>query len=587
MRQTLNSFSPARLRDAAYALVIATLALAAVPATSGQEPEQEADSSSSSRPYDADFGETINIKVINVPAYVTDKKGNPVRGLSKDDFILLEDGQPVSLTNFYEVSEGERLGEDGRSAPRPDPLRAAEPELIRRQPRVPDDERLYLVVYVDHFNIRPFNRNRIFRYVREFLREHVDRDDEVMLVSYNRSVKIERTFTRDAQLISRALFELETHTGGRTNYDSDRRDLLRQMMDDEDPLRVQGLIRLHAEQIYNDMQFTLDGLKEIVGSLGGLPGRKAVLYVSDGLPHRAGDDMFQAMAERFRDDFGSVRLDSLQFDSTRRLRDITDTANANNVAFYTMDATGLMGRTSLGAEYQASFTSPHIDSIANQNMQSTIQMMADETGGQFIVNTNNFDDGFDRFGSDFNNYYSLGFSPSHAGSGRRYKLECKVKVRGLRCRTKQNYRDKSIETEMADTTLAALRFGYERNPLGITLAKTDEIASDDGLYTVHLDARIPLDNIVLLPTSDGKMYYSRVRAWVQAADSKGGLSDVGSTMIPIEVRAEDIDAIEGTHWTYTMPLRVRAGDQRISISIRDDLAGTSSVLSRVVTAGSS
>ena len=311
---------PSSARSLSLLLLLILMGSASVLAQSGDEP------------LNTDFGETINIKVINVPVYVTDKKGNPIRGLTKEDFILLEDGKPVNLTNFYEVSDGRRLGEEGEPV-EVDPLRATEPELIRRRPKVPDDQMLHVIVYVDHFNIRPFNRNRVFRFVREFLRKHVDRDDRVMLVSYNRSVKVERPFTSDAQVISRALFELEKHTGGRTNYDSERRDLLRDMMDNEVPQQVESRVRLQAESIYNDMQFTLDGLKDMVTSLSGLPGRKALLYVSDGLPQRAGDDLFQAAAERFPDQFGSMRLDALQFDSTRRLSDIANTAAANNVAF--------------------------------------------------------------------------------------------------------------------------------------------------------------------------------------------------------------------------------------------------------------
>ncbi|MEM1246381.1 MAG: VWA domain-containing protein [Acidobacteriota bacterium] len=544
---------------------------------------------SNDAPLNTDFGETINIKVISVPVYVTDKKGNPIRGLEKEDFILLEDGKPVNLTNFYEVSDGRRLGEEGEPVEAPDPLRASEPELIQRRPQVPDDQMLHVIVYVDHFNIRPFNRNRVFRFVREFLRKHVDRDDRVMLASYNRSVKVERPFTSDAQVISRALFELEKHTGGRTNYDSERRDLLRDMMDTQYPSQVESRVRLQAESIFNDMQFTLDGLKDMVTSLSGLPGRKALLYVSDGLPQRAGDDLFQAAAERFPDQFGSMRLDALQFDSTRRLSDIANTAAANNVAFYTMDATGLLGRSSLGAEYQANFTSVNIDSIAAQNMQSSIQFLADETGGQFIVNTNNFDDGFDRFGSDFANYYSLGFSPGHAGSGRRYDLKCRLKEKrkGVVCRTKRSYRDKSVETEMGDVTLASLRYGYERNPLGVKLVKRDEIASDNDQFTIHVDAQIPLDNIVLIPRAAGEVYEASIRVWVQAQDSKGGLSDVTAQRVPIEIPRADIEAIKGKYWAYTMPMRVRAGDQKIAVTVRDDLAGKSSVVSRVMSAGSS
>lgn len=587
MRHSFHRSQPFR------ALSGATLALLSLLAVGGASPagaqERSATRSQRADALETDFGETINIKVINVPVYVTDKKGNPIKGLTKDDFELLEDGKPVHLTNFYEISDGKKLGEDGEVAPAPDPLRAAEPELIRQRPRVPDQDLLHLVVYVDHFNIRPFNRNRVFRHVREFLREKLTRDDRVMLVSYNRSIKVERPFTSDSQLVSRALFELETHTGGRTNYDSDRRDLLQEMMNNENPLQMQGRVRLFAESVWNDLQFTLDGLKEMATSLGGLPGRKAVLYVSDGLPHRAGEDLFVAASERYPDEFGgSLRLDSLQFDASRRLTDIARTASANNVAFYTMDATGLMGRQSTGAEYQASFVSTNIDSIATQNMQSSIQFLSDETGGQFIVNTNNFDDGFERFGSDFSNYYSLGYTPGHAGSGRLYKLECKlkVKIKGVRCRSKQSYRDKSIETEMVDTVLASLTFDYERNPLEIKLIKRDEIPADNGQYTIHVDAQIPLDRIVLIPRAEGDLYQARVRVWVQAQDSKGGVSDVTQNEVKIEIPAADMEKIAGRHWTYSMPLRVRGGDQRLAIGVRDDLAGKSSILSRIVTAGS-
>ena len=51
--------------------------------------------------------ESIDVKVINVDVVVTDKKGNAVTGLTKDDFELFENGQPKLITNFYEV-EGKK-----------------------------------------------------------------------------------------------------------------------------------------------------------------------------------------------------------------------------------------------------------------------------------------------------------------------------------------------------------------------------------------------------------------------------------------------------------------------------------------------
>jgi len=40
---------------------------------------------------------------------------------------------------------------------------------------VPEDQRLYLIVYIDNFNIHPFNRNRVMRELRGRLMELLTR----------------------------------------------------------------------------------------------------------------------------------------------------------------------------------------------------------------------------------------------------------------------------------------------------------------------------------------------------------------------------------------------------------------------------
>src|SRR5207247_6580101 len=43
---------------------------------------------------------SVDVKVVNVDVSVTDGSGKPVSGLTKDDFEVLEDGQPQAITNF-------------------------------------------------------------------------------------------------------------------------------------------------------------------------------------------------------------------------------------------------------------------------------------------------------------------------------------------------------------------------------------------------------------------------------------------------------------------------------------------------------
>src|SRR2546430_16034556 len=47
--------------------------------------------------------EKIDVSVVNVDVTVTDRAGYPVRGLTRDDFDVYEDGKPQKITNFYAV----------------------------------------------------------------------------------------------------------------------------------------------------------------------------------------------------------------------------------------------------------------------------------------------------------------------------------------------------------------------------------------------------------------------------------------------------------------------------------------------------
>src|SRR4051794_1155751 len=52
------------------------------------------------------FGESIDVRLVNVEAVVTDSTGKLVRGLSAADFRLLVDGREVPVEYFTEVAEG-------------------------------------------------------------------------------------------------------------------------------------------------------------------------------------------------------------------------------------------------------------------------------------------------------------------------------------------------------------------------------------------------------------------------------------------------------------------------------------------------
>ena len=54
----------------------------------------------------APLTERIEVSVVNVDVSVSGADGQPVPGLSRDDFEVLDDGRRQQITNFYAVSGG-------------------------------------------------------------------------------------------------------------------------------------------------------------------------------------------------------------------------------------------------------------------------------------------------------------------------------------------------------------------------------------------------------------------------------------------------------------------------------------------------
>lgn len=571
-------------------LLAVLVALAAPTVSHGQPPEtgdsnevEKGERSANESGTDDLFFETVEVNLVNVEVYVTDKKGEPIKGLTKDDFEILEDKRPVKITNFYVMEEGRPV------VPKP-AVDAPSPAVPGEAPPIdliPEEQKLFLVIYVDNFNIRPFNRNRVFGRVREFLREKVEAVDQVMLVSYDRSLKIRHPFTNDPAIIARSLFELETLTGHAVHKDSDRRDLLRDIDEAENIDEVRYRVTQYAESLYNDLRFSLSSLKELVGSLGGVEGRKAVLYVSDGLEMIQGEDLFHAMQQKFND--GSALSRTQDFNASRDFTQLTTQANANRVSFYTVDAAGLRVSSTTSADFRG-LTSPGlgtlVDTIHFSNLQAPLIFMAQRTGGRALYNTNDIGDGLTKIARDFDTYYSLGYNPGHVGDGRyhRIRVQLKEKRKGVRIRHRDGYRDKSRTTRIADATTSTLMYGFERNPLSIEVKVGQGTPGERGHFVMPIAIMVPLGKISLVPRDD--FHQGRVKLYFTAMDGEGRTSDMQEVPIDIRIPNGEVDIARGKSYVYTVELQMRRGENRLAIAVRDEIGSTESLVSQFVLAGS-
>jgi len=137
------------------------------------------------------LGESIEVSIVNVDVFVTDRDGQRVHGLKKEDFEIFEDGKRQAITNFAEYSGTPSTGQVDVTA-------AKEPQKAPRQKRT-------IVVFIDRFTLPQFSSTPMFSAIRSFLREVVRPGDAVTIVSWRRQVVTRLPFTDNLDAIERVL----------------------------------------------------------------------------------------------------------------------------------------------------------------------------------------------------------------------------------------------------------------------------------------------------------------------------------------------------------------------------------------------
>ena len=319
---------------------------------------------------------------------------------------------------------------------------------------------------------------------------------------------------------------------------------------------------------------SLNSLGELVSSLGGLAGRKAVFYVSSGLMQNPGLGVLKYLGDLCPHLEHNTTQHMWEFDETSQLEDLTARANANRVTLYTLDGAGLRADASTTVDFDDMRFRP--SSLTNRlrtaNLQGSLQFLAEQTGGRAIVNTNRPFDDLAEAAVDFDSFYSLGFTPSREADGRAHQLEVELRTkRKVDLRFRKVYRDKPLDERLGDRLMATLRFGVDHNPLAVTAAAGTPVEAGDREYEVPVHIRLPADRLV---TTGQEGAMSRVRVFLAAEDGRGRRTALKERTIELPGASPKGPA----EHVMTVTMRLREGPHRIGIGVRDEVGVELSLL---------
>ncbi|HEX3131229.1 MAG TPA: VWA domain-containing protein [Thermoanaerobaculia bacterium] len=537
---------------------------------------------------DPTFYESIDVNVANVEVYVTDKQGKRVQGLTKDDFLVFEDGQPVEITNFFAMSEGKAVAEE-------EPELTETPKPAAANPAVPkpDAQRLYLAIFLDNRTLVPATRKRVLDSVKELV-SRLQPGDRILLAGYDNSVVIRQGLTNDPEALAAAIEEVSRAAAGGASRDSERQRILRQI-DASDPVdgpqggetqRAQAAIII-AQQLYQDIKLfgtsqldetraALHALEQFVDSLAGLPGRKAVLYVSGGMSLRPAEALMRAWETKFGSLGASVGFspfDGRRDDATPFLKDLIDHANANRVTFYALGSTTEL--SGLSAESTASTVlTTEMAVTERMNLQSSLEMIADGTGGLASIDAAERPL-IDRMRQDFDTYYSLGYVPRAGRDGKKRHVEVKARNAALKVRHRGTRSERTESERMTSRAMAALLLGEDDNPLEVSVELGKEKTNDKGQIEVEVLVKFPLANLVLVPQD--QFHEGHLSLFLGARDSHGRSSAITEVDVPIRVPNDQLLTALGQIGAWKTTMLLRPEPHTVAVAVRDRIGNVDAV----------
>lgn len=555
-------------------IIATTLVMMGLPAShAGEKKTEGKPETAPSQSFEGQF----ELTVVNVVAYVTNKKGHPVTDLKRGDFRIFQDGQERPISHFQLYTEELYRTVFQGSAPEAPITKSAGPET----PQEMEIQPIYIVLYVDNENLHPMDRNRVLSKATEFVRKNLQPPVQMMVAAFDKRLKIIQPFTDDSTLVVQALRDQRMKTGGTVSRDSDRKRIMDKMRrykqdpnsgDANGKRNVWALLLGAAEEEANDLLFTLQALRATVSMMAGLPGKKSIVYVSNGLPMIAGMEMLYGYANAY--DEPSALTQFSRWDQTPQFNSLVAAANSQNVSFYTIGAGGLRHASIATAESAAPGDSI-ASGIGEENYLDSLRFMAKETGGKALVNTNDFALAFDKISSDLFTYYSMGYTLTLSGGDKVHNV--KVTLPGhpeYNLRYRRRYVEKSLETRVRDKVMTALLFPLEENPFHIKVSTLAPAPAAKDRWTLPVEISFPVKALTLLP--EGEDFVAHAVLMVAARDSAGGQSDLVRQVHEVRIPSKNMESLGDQRWTIHVNLLMEAGKYKVSVGLMDQTSSAAS-----------
>ena len=412
---------------------------------------------------------TVTLKLIQVT--VTDKEGNPVTDLRKEEFILFDNNQEQMLTEFEKHDINLPLGAKTPAETKPlldkMPLESAQPILNRK-----------FFLFFDFAHTDPQMVRKFKETALQFMDESLLPTDEVSILSFTgmRQLQVHIFQTTEHEKVRRFFGDLSLQEKSGMAEDMEesyQRGLDAGGMPDSRPGAEMGLpfpdvtAGDPGSKVPFSVRWYLDSLTGLAIALRYIPGQKHLMLISGGISP------------------GIYGAPLLRLKTENLIKEL----NNSNVTVFSLRA------------------APMSMALDSRTGAATLEKWANDTGGRYFGNFFKADEHLEQIKIMTGTYYILGYSVNETWDGEYHKIKVKVSRPGCKVMAQKGYfnpktysRNTKLEKEIHLVDLALAEMPLFQIPIRFQM--TAQVCSFDNANNLFLAAHLPAEESAKI--SEGK-----------------------------------------------------------------------------------
>ena len=438
----------------------------------------------------------VNTRLVEVDVVVR-SKDVAVTGLTKDDFRILDNGKPQTISTFSIRSSGKVTGSANKQVASAAPLPPG--TISNRVDRSGEEPVAATVILLDRLNTEVADQSYFTKEMLKYLKT-MQPGEHVAIYSLLKNLRIVQDFTDDPQSLllaasrSKAQQSVSLASSDESALKAEEDSIKNVHFNDTDAelaartaeLGRNAVTEMEDSEKKNRALLTSAALGDIARHLRGLPGRKKLVWVSGGFPIGALD-----VNSRHYDEFGEETARAVHM------------LNNANVAVYAIDPRGIVAsgtnpailtpNTSTGQSMFSQVQQPDPVGLNAPNIAG-MNLFASGTGGRAIYGTNDLVGALRTVMEDDEVVYTIGFYPTEQKmDGSYHSLSVKVNRKGVEVHHRQGYLadDTKIFTprQRRDAMTDAIQNPLDSTELGLR-ASVKALPGRAGVYNLAVTLNV-------------------------------------------------------------------------------------------------